>query len=87
MTTPSAYVTTGKYLGVRTTAVVTRIGEAKAETGEWPLSIDQKAAFYPGDAGPSIKKLFVAKRLVVQVSPLSENSVTAVFDMPELPNV
>ena len=84
---PRAYVTTGKYLGAKVTTVVTRIGEAKAETKEWPLSMNQKAAFYPGDAGPFIKKLLAVKRLVVQVSPLSENPTTAVFDMAELPSV
>jgi type VI secretion system protein VasI len=84
---PRAYVTTGKYLGAKTTTVVARIGEAKAESKEWPLSMNQKAAFYPGDAGPFIKKLLAVKRLVVQVSPLSENPVTAVFDMSGLPSV
>jgi hypothetical protein len=84
---PRAYVTTGRYLGANVTTVVTRIGGAKAETKEWPLSMNQKAAFYPGDAGPFIKKLLAANRLVVQVSPLSENPTTAVFDMTELPSV
>jgi hypothetical protein len=84
---PRAYVTTGKYLGARVTAVVTRIGDAKAETKDWPLSMNQKAAFYPGDAGPFIRKLLGVKRLVVQVSPLSEDPTTAVFDMTELPSV
>jgi hypothetical protein len=63
------------------------IGESEAETKEWPLSMSQKAAFYPGDAGPFIKKLLALKRLVVRVSPPRENPTTAVFDMTELPSV
>lgn len=84
---PRAYVTTGKYLGAKSTPVLTRIGDAKAETKQWPLSMNQKAAFHPGDARPFIGKLLAAKRLVVQVSPLDENPVTAVFDLGELPDV
>jgi hypothetical protein len=84
---PQAYVTTGKYLGAKSTPVVTRIGDAKPETKEWRLAMNQKAAFYPGDAGAFIKKLLTVKRVAVQVSPLSENPTTAVFDLQELPGV
>jgi len=84
---PRAYVTTGEYLGAKSTLVLIRIGDAKAETKQWPLSMNQKAAFHPGDAGPFIGKLLTVKRLVVQVSPLAENPVTAVFDLGELPGV
>ena len=84
---PRAYVTTGKYLGAKSTRVLTRIGEAKAESKDWPLSMNQKAAVYPGDAGPFIRRLATVERLVVQVSPLAENPVTAVFNLGGLPNV
>lgn len=84
---PQAYVTTGKYLGAKSTLVVTRIDEAKAETKEWPLSMNQKAALHPRDAGSFIRKLLAARRLAVQVSALSENPTTAVFNLTELPDV
>jgi type VI secretion system protein VasI len=84
---PRAYVTTGKYLGAKSTLVLTRIGGAKAETKPWPLSMNQKAAFFPGDAGLFIRKLATVERLVVQVSPFDENPTTAVFNLGGLPDV
>jgi len=67
--------------------VLTRIGEAKAESKDWPLSMNQTAAVYPGDAGPFIRRLATVERLVVPVSPLAENPVTAVFNLGGLPDV
>ena len=48
------YISWQSYLGGKA-SVLTRIGKAKAETGEWHLSTDSQASFYPEDPIPFIK--------------------------------
>ena len=57
-----------------------RVGAEEAETRMWPLSNDHQATFYPGNTVELVTALFKVNQLVLQVSPLNENPVTAVFD-------
>lgn len=87
---PQAYVTAAKDLEADQrdlTLVSTRVGEAKAESKRWPVSMNHRAAVYPGGAGPFIGKLLTVERLVVQVKPVGEDPITAVFELGELPDV
>lgn len=84
---PQVYVSVAKYLGADSTMVVSRLGSAKAESKRWPLSTNHKAAFYPGDTAVLIRKMLAVDRLVVQLSPLDENTVTVVFPLSDLPAV
>jgi type VI secretion system protein VasI len=84
---PQVYVTPGKYLGTDSTMVVTRIGEAKAETKRWLVSTNHQGALYPGDAAALITRLLAAGRLVVQVNPFDAGPVTAVFNLGGLAGV
>ena len=87
---PQAYVTAAKYLEADqkdSTLVLTRVGEAKAQSGRWSVSMNHRAAVYPGDAGPFIGKLLTVERLVVQLKPVDEDPITAVFKLGELPDV
>ena len=80
------YINWANYLGSDATPVLTRLGEAKAETRRWPLSTDHRATFYPGDDAGFIRQLLSVERLVAQVTPYSESPVTAVFDLRGLNN-
>jgi hypothetical protein len=84
---PEIYVNAAKYLGSDSTQVLTRIGDAKAETKRWPVSLNHKAVLYPGDPGTFIKRLLTIERLVVQVNSFSEGPITAVFKLGRLPDV
>jgi len=76
---PEAYVSVAKYLGTDSTTVQSRIGDAKAESKRWAVSMNHKAAFYPGDVGLLIKKLQSVERFVVQIRPFDESPITAIF--------
>lgn len=83
---PEVYINWADYLGSEATPVLTRLGEAKAETKRWSLSTDHRATFYPGDDAAFIRQLLSVERLVAQVTPYSESPVTAVFDLRGLGN-
>ena len=78
------YVNAAKYLGQRV-QVLTRFGEAKAETKRWSVSRNGRLAFLPGDAGPFIGMLLKTQRLVVQINPEDDSPLTAVFGLGGLP--
>src|SRR5256885_9506138 len=78
-----------KVTGVQTCAlpispVITRLGAGEAKNQKWPLSTDNKATFYPGDAAAFLEQLLAANRFVAQTTPYSESPITAVFDVAGL---
>jgi len=75
-----AYIIWSDYLGTEA-QVTTRIGGEEPRTARWTVSTDHTATFYPGDAVALIKALMMTNRYVAQVTPYSENPVTAVFDL------
>ena len=52
---PRAYVTPAKYLGADPTPVLTRLGEAKAETRRWRVSLIMKPPFIPETQAHSLR--------------------------------
>jgi type VI secretion system protein VasI len=80
-----AYISWDDYLGSEARATW-RIGAEDARTSKWGLSTDKEATFYPYDAIAFIRQLLNADRLVAQVTPYSEDPVTAVFDLTGLTN-
>src|SRR5256886_15776047 len=66
------------------TPVITRLGAGEAKNQKWPLSTDNKATFYPGDAAAFLEQLLAADRLVAQTTPYGESPITAVFDLAGL---
>ncbi len=79
------YIQWSDYLGMDSTHVLTRIGNAPAQQKSWSLSSDNTATFFPDTPTEwpitFIKSLMNADRLVAQVTPYNENPVTAIFDI------
>jgi len=82
-----AFIVWGQYLGENLIDVTWRFGNEQAETGEWLISTDGKATFYPPyDVIAFIKKLLTVNRFVVRLTPPNESPITAVFDLRGLKN-
>ena len=84
-----AYIVWNDYLGLDTTRVTYRIGTADAKTDTWYLSTDNEATFFSQNEALDrqfINDLAAADngQLVAQVTPYSENPVTAVFNISGL---
>jgi hypothetical protein len=84
---PQVYITAAVYLGERGVRVLTRFGEAKAESKRWSISGNRRAASFPGDAAQFIARMLTVQRLVVQIDPELENPITAAFKLGGLPDV
>jgi len=69
------------YLGLGSTSVITRIGNNPAQNISWNLSTNNMATFFAGSPIAFIKVLMNSDKLVAQVTPYNENSVTAIFDI------
>ena len=80
----NAFINWSSYLGLEQTPVITRLGTGDAKTQKWPLSTDNKATFYPGDAGAFLEQLLTADRFVAQTTPYNESPITAVFELAGL---
>jgi len=72
------YINWYSYLG-NEARVLTRIGDANAQTSLWDVSPDKKGSFRKGPIG-FLKEMMKASRLVAQITPYNENPITAVFD-------
>jgi len=75
-----AYISWSSYLG-NEAYVLTRIGTEKAITRLWSMSTNNQSTFYPKDDIKFIRKLIGVDKFVAQVTPYSENPITAVFDL------
>ena len=75
------FINWSDYLGMESTHVLTRIGNAPAQQRSWSLSSDNTATFFPEAPIAFIKSLMSADKLVAQVTPYNENPVTAIFDI------
>ena len=70
------------YLG-NEARVLTRIGNAKAQTSLWDISPDKAGSFRKGPIG-FLMEMMKSSRLVAQITPYNENPITAVFDITGL---
>ena len=84
-----SFISWDDYLGSDTTKVTYRIGTADATTDTWYISTDKTATFF--SLNESLDRQFVNDlaaadngRFVAQVTPYSESTVTAVFDVSGL---
>jgi hypothetical protein len=85
---PAVYVNAAVYLGDRAVRVLTRFGEAKAESKRWSISANRRVASLPGDdVAQFIARMLTVQKLVVQVDPVLESPLTAVFKLDGLPSV
>ena len=84
---PGIYLNAAVYLGDGGVRVLTRFGEAKAESKRWSVSGKRKTASFPGDAAQFIAQMLTVQRLVVQIDPVLENPLTVVFKLDGLPGV
>lgn len=73
------------FLGLDTIEAIDRVDDKKAETSYWDISTDRKASFRRNPV-PQIKKMLDSKKYVAQVTPYSENPITAVFETDGLGN-
>ena len=74
------FITCGKYLGLEETFVTYRVGKSEAQNDAWSISSDTKGAFFKGDVDSIIQQMAEADQFVIQVTPYSENPITAIFD-------
>lgn len=79
------YINWRDYLGSEA-YVTSRIGNNKAETRRWSLSTDSTATFFPAIDIELIKRLLEVDTYVAQVTPYSENPITAVFEINGIKN-
>lgn len=83
--TTDLFIGWNSFLG-REASVLTRIGTEAAVTKRWNLSTDSQATFHPRGTIDFIKQMLQSNRLVAQVTPYSENPITAIFDTTGLEN-
>lgn len=79
-----AYIGWSKFIGSDNTQILTRLGDAKAETRRWSISTDHKGTFYPADNVAFMNQLSAVDKFVAQVTPYGASPVTAVFDVTGL---
>jgi len=80
----NAFINWNSYLGLEQTPVITRLGAGEAKNQKWPLSTDNKATFYPGDAAAFLEQLFGSRPFRRPDHAYSESPITAVFDLAGL---
>jgi type VI secretion system protein VasI len=88
--TTEAFIGWMSYLGQDAASVTTRIDAGTAETKNWSISPEGRAAFYPGGESADrqfIERLAEAGKLVAQVTPYSSSPVTATFDLAGIKDV
>lgn len=75
-----AYIDWATFLGSDEIRVTSRVDKSTAMTNVWLLSTDHKASFMP-QAATALKKFVGATSFVVNLTPYSENPITALFDV------
>lgn len=79
--TTDLFVNWSSFIGTDNTTVTYRVGQSKAVTKSWQISTDHTSTFYPGSPVKMLKEMTLADRFIVNVTPYSENPVTAIFDV------
>ena len=79
------YINWHTFLEVDDIEVIDRVDDKKAETSHWGISTDRKTSFRRNPVA-QIKKMLDSKKYVAQVTPYSENPITAVFETEGLDN-
>lgn len=74
------YVDWANYLGSGSLRTTYRVGKNPAQTSQWGLSTDKKAAFFPSSPIPLLKQIEESDSFVANVTPYNESPVTATFD-------
>lgn len=77
------FINWNDYIGGDEPAVLSRIGNAQAQTSKWDISTDNETTFHPQPI-PFIKSLLASDKLILQVTPYSESPVTVIFDLTNL---
>lgn len=72
------------YLGLGETSMLHRLDKQKAVTKVWDISGNTKAVFYRGRTIDFIKSLEKSGKMLAQITPYNENSVTTTFDLKGL---
>ncbi len=73
------------FISNKETNVTTRIGDDEAETLTWRISRDYKQTGHPKPI-EFIREVMKADKLVIQVSPYSDSSITTIYDTTGLEN-
>lgn len=79
------YISWHTFLGIDDIEVIDRVDDKKAETSHWGISTDRKASFRRSPVS-QIKKMLDSKKYIAQLTPYSENPITAVFETEGLNN-
>jgi type VI secretion system protein VasI len=75
-----AYVNWSTFLSTSSISVTSRIDKNPAKESSWSLSTDYKASFIP-QPEETLEKFIGASSFVVNVTPYSENPITAIFNI------
>lgn len=75
-----AYINWSSFLGSDDIVVTSRIDKAKAQDLSWTISTDHTASFMP-QAVITLNNLIGASSYVVNLTPYSDNPITAIFDV------
>ncbi|MEJ2622594.1 MAG: type VI secretion system-associated protein TagO, partial [Candidatus Thiodiazotropha sp.] len=79
------YINWHDYLG-NDAYVLTRNGSNKAVEKEWSISTDKKSSFHPDGTITFLKDMMDSNKFLAQITPYSENPVTAIFDTTGMSN-
>lgn len=74
------YINWNSYLGSETIRTTYRLDKNPAQTSNWGLSTDKKAAFFPGSPVALLKQMADSQTFVANITPYNENPITATFD-------
>jgi type VI secretion system protein VasI len=77
--TDEVYVTWSDYFAEDWARVTHRTDSAEPQSLSWPVSTDNDATFYPGDATAFVKRIMDAERLVLRTTPYDSSPITAIF--------
>jgi type VI secretion system protein VasI len=75
------YIDWESFIGMDSALVTTRLDDKAATTTGWSISTNYTSTFYPGRDAQYLQALMNANQLVARVTPYSENTVTATFDL------
>lgn len=79
------YISWNRFLGLDETQVTLRVGTNKSINSTWDISTDNKATFHRRPI-QLLKEMLSSDKILAQVTPYSENPVTASFDTKGLVN-
>lgn len=80
------YINWHQFVDTESHPVEWRLGAGSTGSGNWSVSTDYEATFYPGDDVGQVKNFFGATQLVARTTPYGSNTITAEFNITGVEN-